>query len=159
MLANTCRRIPRGITRQFFRRSPHLRPAASPLRCDFPRMASKLSTVQPPVSTALPADSFQLLSTTEKAGEAEDALFEEQVKSVNDWWASPRFAGIRRPYTAEAVVSKRGTLHQSYPSSVTARKLFNLLELRAAEKQPVHTRMLILIYIFAVLYICLFASC
>ena len=36
-------------------------------------------------------------------------------------------------------MSKRGTLQQSYPSSLMARKLFNLLEERAAKGEPVHT--------------------
>jgi isocitrate lyase len=98
-----------------------------------------LQAVDPPVSTALPGDSFQLLPEASKAGQAEDALFDEQVQAVNDWWASPRYKGIKRPYSAEDVVSKRGALQQSYPSSLMARKLFNLLEERAAKGEPVHT--------------------
>lgn len=58
---------------------------------------------------------------------------------MKDWWASPRFKGIKRPYSAEDVVSKRGALQQSYPSSLMARKLFNLFEERAAKGEPVHT--------------------
>lgn len=104
---------------------------------------SSLHSVSPPVSTALPADSFQLQAESNKAGEAEDALFDAQVQQVKEWWASPRYKGIRRPYSAEDVVSKRGALQQSYPSSLMARKLFNLLEERAAEGKPVHTSALI----------------
>ena len=103
------------------------------------RSASTLSPVKPPVSTPLPADSFQLLSESEKAGDSEDALFAQQVKDVEAWWATERYTGIKRPYTAQDVVSKRGTLQQSYPSSLMARKLFNLLNQRAAEGKPVHT--------------------
>lgn len=102
-------------------------------------MSSPLRPVEPPVSTALPSDSYQLLSTAEKAGEAEDALFEQQVKDVEAWWKTPRFEGIKRPYSAADVVSKRGSLQQTYPSSIMARKLFNLLNERAAEGKPVHT--------------------
>ncbi|KAL4805868.1 mitochondrial Methylisocitrate lyase [Aspergillus unguis] len=101
--------------------------------------SSSLPPVQPPVSSALPGDSYQLLSTAQKAGEAEDALFEQQIKDVEAWWKSPRFEGIKRPYSAADVVSKRGSLQQSYPSSLMARKLFNLLNERAAEGKPVHT--------------------
>ncbi len=104
-----------------------------------PRSQSTLSPVQPPISAPLPSDSFQLLSTSQKAGEAEDALFEQQIKDVEAWWGTERYKGIKRPYTAEDVVSKRGTLQQSYPSSLMARKLFNLLNERAAEGKPVHT--------------------
>lgn len=103
------------------------------------RMSSSLAAVNPPLSTALPSDSFQLLPEAEKAGSAEDALFNVQVKEVKQWWASDRYKGIRRPYTAEDVVSKRGTLQQTYPSSLMARKLFNLLQERHAEGKPVHT--------------------
>jgi isocitrate lyase len=103
------------------------------------RMAPALSPVQPPVSAALPSDSFQLLATAQKAGEAEDALFDQQVADVKDWWNSPRYEGIKRPYSAEDVVSKRGTLQQTYPSSIMARKLFNLLKERSSAGEPVHT--------------------
>lgn len=104
-----------------------------------PRMAAALLPVQPPVSAALPSDSFQLLPTAQKAGEAEDALFDQQVADVKDWWNSPRYEGIKRPYSAEDVVSKRGTLQQTYPSSIMARKLFNLLKERSSAGEPVHT--------------------
>lgn len=87
-----------------------------------------------------PTDAFQLLSTEEKAL-AEDDIFNAQVQQVKDWWASPRYEGIKRPYSAETVVGKRGTLQQVYPSSLMARKLFNLLEQRAKEGKPVHTSM------------------
>lgn len=108
----------------------------------YPRMAphsSPLSPVDPPISATLPSDAFQLLSTDDKVGATEDALFEQQVRDVEEWWKTPRFEGIKRPYSARDVVSKRGTLQQSYPSSLMARKLFNLLNERAAEGKPVHT--------------------
>lgn len=132
MIRNVARRIPR---RPF-------RPAI--VNCRAPvfgliRMSSSLPPVNPPVSTSLPSDSFQLLSTVEKVGDAENALFEEQVKQVEAWWKTPRYEGIKRPYSAADVVSKRGALQQSYPSSIMARKLFNLLNERAAEGKPVHT--------------------
>ncbi|KAI9863200.1 MAG: hypothetical protein M1813_004020 [Trichoglossum hirsutum] len=100
---------------------------------------SILQPVIPPVSTTLPSDSFQLLSTSQKAGQAEDDLFNQQVLDVRQWWTSPRYEGIKRPYSAEDVVSKRGTLQQMYPSSIMARKLFNLLKERSAKGEPVHT--------------------
>lgn len=98
-----------------------------------------LPPVNPPVSTALPSDGFQLLPETSKAGAAEDALYEQQIKDVEGWWASPRFEGIKRPYTAADVVSKRGSQLQSYPSSLMARKLFNLVKERLAKGEPIHT--------------------
>ncbi|KAI0173683.1 isocitrate lyase [Hypoxylon sp. FL1284] len=98
-----------------------------------------LPPVTPPVSAALPSDSFQLLPEAEKVGAAEDALYEQQVKDVEAWWASPRYEGIKRPYTAADVVSKRGSQMQNYPSSVMARKLFNLIKERNAKGEPIHT--------------------
>jgi isocitrate lyase len=109
--------------------------ALRPFTCGYTRM----TPVHPPVSTTLPSDAYQLLSTQEKAGAAEDALYEQQIRDVEAWWNSPRFEGIKRPYTAADVVSKRGSLQQTYPSSLMARKLFNLLNERAAAGQPVHT--------------------
>lgn len=102
-------------------------------------MSSQLAPVKPPLSTELPADSFQLLAEAEKAGAAEDALFAKQVEQVQQWWSSPRYKGIKRPYTAEDVVSKRGALQQTYPSSLMARKLFNILNERHTQGLPVHT--------------------
>ncbi|KAI8958324.1 isocitrate lyase [Daldinia sp. FL1419] len=98
-----------------------------------------LPPVTPPISTVLPSDSFQLLQEAQKSGAAEDALYEQQVKDVEAWWASPRYEGIKRPYTAADVVSKRGSQLQNYPSSVMARKLFNLIKEREAKGEPIHT--------------------
>ena len=129
------RSIPRQLPRQLARATTPSRLALRSFTCGYPRMAP----LQPPISTTLPADAYQLLSTQEKAGEAEDALFEQQIQDVKSWWSSPRFEGIKRPYSAADVVSKRGSLQQAYPSSLMARKLFNLLNERAAAGQPVHT--------------------
>ncbi|KAG9242724.1 isocitrate lyase [Calycina marina] len=112
-----------------------------PVCRSFAVAASRMS-IKPldnPISVALPSDSFQLLAETEKAGAAEDALYEQQLKDVEAWWASPRYEGIKRPYSPADVVSKRGSQLQSYPSSVMARKLFNLIKQREAAGKPIHT--------------------
>ncbi|WPG97903.1 methylisocitrate lyase, mitochondrial [Acrodontium crateriforme] len=114
-----------------------LRPAALASRTAA-NMSSTLAPVRPPLPSTNPSDSFHLLKESEKPA-AEDELFNQQVKQVEEWWASPRYKGIKRPYSATDVVSKRGTLQQVYPSSLMARKLFDLLETRAAEGKPVHT--------------------
>lgn len=103
------------------------------------KMAASLPPVNPPLSTAYPADAFQLLPEAQKAGAAEDALFQQQVEAVEAWFASPRYQGIKRDWTAADVVSKRGSLQQSYPSSVMARKLWNLILERQAAGEPIHT--------------------
>jgi isocitrate lyase len=117
------------------------RASSSTLRClstAAPMRSSALQIPSPPLSTTLPADAFQLLAEDSKPN-AEDALFSEQVQQVQDWWTSERYTGIKRPYSAEDVVSKRGALQQTYPSSLMARKLFNLFKERSAEGKPVHT--------------------
>lgn len=101
-------------------------------------MVATLAPADPPISTTSPTEGFQLLEELEKPA-AEQQVFDEQVKYVREWWESPRYKGIKRPYTPEDVVSKRGTLQQVYPSSTMARKLFQLLETRHAEGKPVHT--------------------
>ena len=102
-----------------------------------PRMSIRLAStglpaVNPSLSSSLPSDAFQLLLASRKAGpEAEDSLYESQVETVKAWWNTSRYAGIKRPYSAEDVVSKRGSLQQTYASSLMARKLFDLLKERA----------------------------
>ena len=59
----------------------------------------------------------------------EDEVFEREVQQVKQWWSSPRFAGVARPYTAESVVSKRGTVRPQYLSNEQAKKMWTLLEL------------------------------
>ena len=133
-------RFPSTLPRQLWRRSSSPRTSLIRRFSAHPaRMAASLPQVNPPVSSVLPSDSFQLLSPTEKVGAAEDSLYDQQIEDVKNWWSSPRYEGIRRPYTAEDVVSKRGSLQITYPSSIMARKLFNLLNERAAEGKPVHT--------------------
>jgi len=102
-------------------------------------MMPVLPPVDPPLAAALASDSFQLLPETQKAGPAEDALYERQIKDVEAWWATPRYQGIKRPYSAADVVSKRGSMQQAYPSSTMARKLWNLIRERESQGEPIHT--------------------
>ncbi|RAH42875.1 methylisocitrate lyase ICL2 [Aspergillus brunneoviolaceus CBS 621.78] len=140
MLRSFPRRLPRHIPPRPVTEGSLSRFAVRSFTCGYPRMsASSLPPVEPPVSATLPADSYQLLSTADKSGAAEDALYEQQIADVEEWWQSPRFEGIKRPYSAADVVSKRGSLQQTYPSSLMARKLFHLLNEKAAQGKPVHT--------------------
>ena len=69
----------------------------------------------------------------------EDAQFEAQVKETEKWFSSPRFAEIKRPYTAAAVVEKRGTLPVVYPCDHQAKKLWELLKKYASGQKPLLT--------------------
>ncbi|KAI0120667.1 isocitrate lyase [Xylariales sp. AK1849] len=137
MLRRAVTRLPRRVALPLRSTSSSTVTLARPLSTTLSRMS--LPSVNPPVSTALPSDSFQLLFEADKAGAAEDALYERQMNEVEAWWASPRYEGIKRPYTAADVVSKRGSQLQNYPSSVMARKLFNLIRERVSKGEPIHT--------------------
>lgn len=69
----------------------------------------------------------------------ESKYLEQQVQDIEKWWSTPRYEGIKRPYDAKKVAIHRGTLQETYASSVQADKLFNLLAQRAKEGKPVHT--------------------
>src|SRR6266704_1856935 len=40
--------------------------------------------------------------------------FEQEINETQEWFDSPRFAGIVRPYTARQVVEQRGTIGHDY---------------------------------------------
>jgi isocitrate lyase len=139
----------RRVVTQSPRRMLVARPPTVPAR-NISISAQRMSPLKPldnPVSSVLPSDAFQLLPEAEKAGPAEDALYEQQLKDVEAWWASPRYKGIKRPYSAADVVSKRGSQMHTYASSVMARKLFNLITEREAVGEPIHTSMFALQYL------------
>ncbi|CAK7275515.1 mitochondrial 2-methylisocitrate lyase [Sporothrix epigloea] len=96
-------------------------------------------TVETSFSKASHFDAFQLLPEASKTGTAEESLYQAQLKEVEQWWKSTRFEGIKRPYSAADVVSKRGTQMQQYSSSLMARKLWNLVQERSAVGNPIHT--------------------
>lgn len=88
---------------------------------NFPRMVSTIS--QFPYPTA----------------QEESAYLKSQTAEIEEWWASPRYNGIARPYSAAKIASFRGTLPIQYPSSVQANKLFALFTERSKQGLPVHT--------------------
>ncbi|WVF66491.1 isocitrate lyase [Kwoniella sp. CBS 6097] len=59
---------------------------------------------------------------------SEQAAFDAEVKAVEAFQKSPRFARVQRPFSAADVVAKRGTLPLSYPSDILAQKLWKILE-------------------------------
>lgn len=67
---------------------------------------------------------------------------EQEVKKLNEWWATPRFKHIKRSYSAEDVIKHRGSLPieaTRYPSSYQAQQLFRLLEEKFHKREPLHT--------------------
>ncbi|EPQ26445.1 uncharacterized protein PFL1_06093 [Pseudozyma flocculosa PF-1] len=82
----------------------------------------------------------QPLRTRAPSAQEEAADFKAACDQVQQWFDSPRFKGIKRPYGPEAVVSKRGSLPVQPPaSSLMADKLFATLSHHAAQGTPVHT--------------------
>ncbi|KAJ3093058.1 isocitrate lyase 1 [Quaeritorhiza haematococci] len=69
----------------------------------------------------------------------EQKLFDQEVAEVKNWWKSERFRHTKRPYTAEDVVSKRGTMKQTYASDVQAKKLWKILKRHQAAGTASHT--------------------
>lgn len=62
------------------------------------------------------------------SADAEQQKFLDEVKELKQWWEDPRWRYTRRPYTAESIVSKRGTIKIEYPSNTMSKKLWNLVE-------------------------------
>ncbi|KAK3825424.1 MAG: isocitrate lyase [Benniella sp.] len=78
-------------------------------------------------------------TTTAAYVSEEEARFQEEVAKVKAWWATDRFRLITRPYTAESVVTKRGTIHQDYASNTQAKKLWKLLKNHQKNGTASHT--------------------
>ncbi len=62
--------------------------------------------------------------------------FEQEINATQEWFDSPRFAGIVRPYTARQVVEQRGTIRHDYTIAREAATAFydRLCELFAEHK-------------------------
>ena len=69
------------------------------------------------------------LSTMSALG-AEEQAFQAEVKSVQQWWSDSRWRYTKRPFTAEQIVSKRGSLKTQYTSNEMSKKLWNTLDAR-----------------------------
>ncbi|KAK2465207.1 hypothetical protein APHAL10511_002561 [Amanita phalloides] len=66
----------------------------------------------------------------------ERARFAQEVAQVEQWWKSPRFGQVKRPYTAVEVVSKRGTIPIQYPSNIQAKKVWHIFSEHAKRGLP-----------------------
>ncbi|KAG8890926.1 hypothetical protein FRB98_002946 [Tulasnella sp. 332] len=70
----------------------------------------------------------------------ENAAFKGRTTQVKEFFESPRFKDIKRPYSAGVVATKQGNLPAlPLPSSLLSDKLHALLTKAAEEKKPVHT--------------------
>ncbi|KAJ5729906.1 Isocitrate lyase [Penicillium malachiteum] len=71
--------------------------------------------------------------------EDEDRQYAADVQAVQNWWMDDRWRFTKRPFTAEQIVAKRGTLTIDYPSNVQAKKLWRTLEGNWKTKQASYT--------------------
>lgn len=69
----------------------------------------------------------------------EQKQFDLQVALVKKWWCTDRFQLVERPYSAEDVVSKRGTMPQQYASDMQAKKVWKLFKEHQARGTASHT--------------------
>jgi len=60
----------------------------------------------------------------------EQQALEADIAAVKEWWAQPRWRHTKRTYTAEEICMKRGNLKIDYPSSIMARKFWEIVENR-----------------------------
>ena len=103
----TAARSLRQQPRCLYKPTVNTRPLVRSFACSAAHMSSNIAAVSPPLCTTYPTDSFQLLPESQKPGKAEDDIYDEQIKQVKEWWASPRYKGIKRPYSPDDVVSKQ----------------------------------------------------
>jgi len=74
-------------------------------------------------------DTFKMGSVDE-----EERQYLQDVEAVKQWWTDSRWRYTKRPFTAEQIVQKRGTIKIEYPSNSQAKKLWKLVENRFATK-------------------------
>jgi isocitrate lyase len=60
--------------------------------------------------------------------DAEEQQFQAEVEAVKQWWKDSRWRYTKRPFTAEQIVAKRGTLEIQYPANEMSKKLWAILE-------------------------------
>ena len=64
----------------------------------------------------------------------EEQYYKSVANKIEELWRDPRWNTVHRPYSAEQVAAILPTLKMQYPSSLLARKLFDLLH-RCREKK------------------------
>ena len=74
-----------------------------------------------------------------KKEESQEASFDRQVSEVKEWWKDSRWRHTKRPYTAEAIVAKRGSIKPQNVSNIQAKKLWQILEGRQQRKEASST--------------------
>lgn len=114
-------------------------PYISPTRTTLATMLSlrtgfRISRAARTMST-LPSLPVQPLSDDQ-----ETTLFKQRTAEMEEFFSQPRFASIKRTYSAADVASKQGSMPVlPLPGTLLANKLYTLFFKAAAEGRPVHT--------------------
>src|SRR5262245_3026872 len=65
---------------------------------------------------------------------------EKEIAELKEWFASPRFKGVKRPYSAREVVEQRGTIRADYAvARVAAEGFYARLRQLFSEKKSITT--------------------
>ncbi|KAI7470435.1 Isocitrate [Hortaea werneckii] len=73
------------------------------------------------------------------ANDAEEQRYQEEVQALKQWWSDSRWRYTKRPFTADQIVQKRGNLKIEYPSNAMAKKLWQTVEERFANREASYT--------------------
>lgn len=104
------------------------------------RTAFRTSTRRFIPSGSRAMSSFPSLPLTPPTAAEEQAAFDARVADMEAFFNTPRFASLRRPYSAAQVASKQGALPVlPLPSTLLANKLYALFDAAAKEGKPVPT--------------------
>jgi hypothetical protein len=60
--------------------------------------------------------------------DAEEQQYLQDVEAVKQWWTDSRWRYTKRPFTAEQIVQKRGTIKIEYPSNAMSKKVWKIFE-------------------------------
>lgn len=69
-------------------------------------------------------------TTMSSSIDAEEARFQAEVAAVKAWWQDSRWRHTKRPFTAEQIVSKRGSIKMTYANNEMSKKLWGMVENR-----------------------------
>jgi len=58
----------------------------------------------------------------------EEQRYQEEVAAVKQWWTDSRWRFTKRPFTAEQIVQKRGSIKMTYANNEMSKKLWNIVE-------------------------------
>lgn len=147
MLSRSCQRL----SRTTLVGTPTRRLAPLSLSLSLSLSSTSMSINSTPCRTRSNSTStYPLFRLDPPTAEEELSDFNQQISSITEWFKSPRFQRVKRPYSAELVATKRGTQPISgstHPSNISAKKLWALLERAASASasngngngKPLHT--------------------